>query len=173
MPHLDPNLEPGTGLTIRRMVESDIDRVMMIASLLPTAPQWSRSAYEIAVSADEVPRRIAMAAESSQELIGFAITRILDSLAEIETIGIDKHAQGFGFGSSLLLAMLEELRLAGVGEVELEVRSSNERALRIYKRAGFLEVGRRRGYYREPVEDAVLLRLALAGWAVPQGLKPR
>ncbi len=162
MTHLDPHLNPGTGLAMRGMVESDIDRVMAIALSLPTAPQWGRAAYEAAVSGDG-PRRIALVAEYSRELIGFAIARSFDSLAEIETIAIEKQAQGFGFGSSLLFAILEELRLAGVVEVELEVRSSNEWALWIYKRAGFLEAGRRRGYYREPVEDAVLLRFGLVG----------
>jgi ribosomal-protein-alanine N-acetyltransferase len=54
--------------------------------------------------------------------------------------------------------MLEELKLAGVSEVELEVRVSNGWALRVYGGAGFVEVGRRRGYYADPLEDAVLMR---------------
>jgi [ribosomal protein S18]-alanine N-acetyltransferase len=169
MSNLDPHLDPRTGLTIRRMIESDVDRVMAIASSLPTAPQWGSSAYEAAISTGDGLKRIALVAEYSQELIGFAIARILGPLAEIETIGIDKSAQGFGFGSSLLLAVLDELRLAGVDEVELEVRPSNERAWRLYERIGFREVGRRREYYREPVEDAILLRFGLAGLAVPPG----
>jgi ribosomal-protein-alanine N-acetyltransferase len=143
------------------MVESDIDDVMEIAASLPTAPQWSRAAYEVAVSAEEGAKRIALAAEHCQELIGFAIARVFASMAEIETIAIDKQAQGLGFGSSLLLAILGELRLAGVREVELEVRPSNEGALWIYRRAGFGEVGVRPGYYRNPDEDAVLLRLTM------------
>ncbi|WP_263351615.1 GNAT family N-acetyltransferase [Acidicapsa acidisoli] len=173
MSHLDPHRDPGTGLTIRSMVESDIDSVMMIASLLPTAPQWSRGAYETAISADGIPKRIALAAEYSGELKGFVIARFLYSLAEIETLGVDVSAQRNGIGTSLLVAALDELRLAGVDEVELEVRPSNERAWRLYERIGFSEVGRRRGYYREPVEDAILLRLGLARQAFPQGLKPR
>jgi len=48
-----------------------------------------------------------------------------------------------------------------VSEVALEVRYSNERAFSFYQRVGFRGVGRRPGYYREPVEDAVLLRLDL------------
>ena len=159
------HLDPGTGLTMRTMVEGDLDRVMEIAGSLATAPQWTRGAYEAAIAGGVGPRRIALVAERAGErageVIGFAIARVVAPVAEIETIAIDGKAQGYGFGSSLLLAVLEDLRLAGAEEVELEVRASNEWAIRLYERAGFLEVGRRRGYYREPVEYAVLLRLGI------------
>jgi ribosomal-protein-alanine N-acetyltransferase len=161
-------LDPGKGLSIRAMVESDIDRVMAIAASLPTAPQWGRASYEMAVSFGDGPGRIALVAEHSGGLKGFVIAQFLDSLAEVETLGVDVSSQGNGVGASLLLAAVEALRLAQVNEVELEVRPSNERAWRLYERLGFREVGRRRGYYREPVEDAVLLRLALEGWVFPQ-----
>jgi [ribosomal protein S18]-alanine N-acetyltransferase len=144
------------------MVASDLDRVIAIASSLATAPQWPRSVYDAASSGSDGLRRIALVAEHSGEVIGFAIARVVGPVAEIETIAIARNAQRCWFGSSLLLAVIEELRLAGVEEVELEVRSSNERALRFYERAGFLEVGRRRGYYREPAEDAVLLKMELS-----------
>lgn len=162
MSHLDPGTrDPGTGLMMRAMVEGDLDRVMEIAASLATAPQWMRGAYESAISGGNGPRRIALVAAHSGAVIGFAIARLVAQVAEIETIGIAEKAQGYGFGSSLLLAVLEELRLAGAEDVELEVRASNEWAIRLYERAGFGEVGRRRGYYREPAEDAVLLRLGL------------
>jgi ribosomal-protein-alanine N-acetyltransferase len=154
-------LDPGTGLTIRAMALGDLDRVVAIASSLQTAPHWGRSAYEDAIASGNEPRRIALVAERSGEVIGFAVVRVVPPSAEIETIAMEGRVQGFGFGSSLLLAMLEELKLAGVSEVELEVRVSNERALRVYGRAGFVEVGRRRGYYADPVEDAVLMRREL------------
>jgi ribosomal-protein-alanine N-acetyltransferase len=164
--HLDPGTgDPGTGLTIRAMVESDLDGVMAIASSLATAPQWARSAYDAAIACGDGPRRIALVVERTgeraAEVIGFVVARLVAPVAEIETIAIDQKAQGYGFGSSLLLAALEELRLAGAEDVELEVRPSNDHALWFYQHAGFGEVGRRRGYYRNPDEDAVLLRLGL------------
>jgi [ribosomal protein S18]-alanine N-acetyltransferase len=150
--------DSGTGLEIRAMAERDLDRVVAIADSLPTAPHWGRSAYEDAIAAGNEPARIALVAERSGEVIGFAVVRVVVPGAEIETIAIDGRAQGFGFGSSLLLATLEEAKLAGVSEVELEVRVSNGWALRVYGRAGFVEVGRRRAYYADPLEDAVLMR---------------
>jgi ribosomal-protein-alanine N-acetyltransferase len=161
------HLDPGTGLTIRAMVEGELDRVMAIAASLATAPQWPRQAFETAILGKDGPRRIALVAEHTGQLIGFVVARLVGPVAEIETIGMDGKMQGCGFGSSLLLAVLDELRLVGAEDVELEVRASNERAIRLYERAGFLEVGRRRRYYREPVEDAVLLRLSGVRMARP------
>jgi ribosomal-protein-alanine N-acetyltransferase len=153
--------DPAPGFAIRAMMEGDLDRVMEIAASLATAPQWARSAYKDAIASGDGPRRTALVAEHSADVIGFVVARVVGPLAEIETIAIAGNAQGYGFGSSLLLALLEELKLAGAEEVELEVRASNGAALRMYERAGFREVGRRREYYRGPVEDAVLLRLEL------------
>jgi ribosomal-protein-alanine N-acetyltransferase len=157
------HLNPGTGLTIRMMTERDIDRVQAIATALPTAPQWLRADYEIAIAVGEGVRRIALIGEYDSDLVGFAIASVLPPRAEIESIAVEVKAQGFGFGSSLLQAMLQELKLAGVGEVDLEMRESSGQGMPglIYRRAGFREVGRRREYYRNPLEDAVLLRLRL------------
>jgi ribosomal-protein-alanine N-acetyltransferase len=146
---------------VRPMSETDIDRVMAIARSLPTAPHWGRSAYEDALREGSVVRRIALVTEHTGETIGFVIARLLGPVAEIESIGIAEKWQGYGFGSSLLHATMEELKMVGVKEVELEVRASNEWAIRLYQRAGFSEVGRRREYYQWPVEDALLLRSGL------------
>jgi ribosomal-protein-alanine N-acetyltransferase len=143
------------------MAESDLERVMGIAATLATAPQWSRSAYESAIAAEAEPKRIALVAEHSGEVTGFAIARVVAPVAEIETIAIQKNAQGFGFGSDLMRAVFEELKLVGVNEVELEVRASNRQALWFYGQVAFVEVGRRRLYYRDPDEDAVLMKIEL------------
>ena len=157
------HLNPGTGLTIRRMAERDIDRMIAIASALPTAPQWPRADYEAAVAAGDRVRRIALVGEHVSDLIGFVIASVLAPQAEIESIAVEAKAQGFGFGSSLLLAVLQELKLVGVDEVDLEMRASSSHGMAglMYDRAGFREVGRRRAYYHNPSEDAVLLRLRL------------
>ncbi len=109
---------------------------------------------------------MAWVAVYSRELIGFAIVRLLAPESELESIAIRTNAHGRGFGSSLLSAILQELKRArpetGVEQVDLEVRASNAAALGLYRQAGFRETGRRRGYYADPIEDAVLLTLDLA-----------
>jgi [ribosomal protein S18]-alanine N-acetyltransferase len=144
---------------VRAMVEEDLDRVIGIAASLPTAPQWARSVYEAAIVAAGALRRIALVAEVGGALVGFAVASMVGPQAELESIAVAGEAQGRGTGTALLAGLIRELRLAGAGELELEVRESNRTAADFYARAGFHEVGRRRGYYHDPVEDAVLLRL--------------
>ena len=158
-----------SAVRIRRMAGADLDRVVAIADSLGTAPQWSRLAYVDAIVIDGTPRRIALIAEIDALVVGFLVASVVAPQAELESIAVAGEAQGRGLGTALLEALIAELRLAGAGELELEVRESNRAAAAFYARAGFREVGRRRGYYREPVEDAVLLRLALEG--CPSGAK--
>jgi ribosomal-protein-alanine N-acetyltransferase len=61
----------------------------------------------------------------------------------------------------LIGALFAEVRRLGGTKMLLEVRASNGAALRLYERLGFSQTGRRRGYYADPVEDAVLLSLQL------------
>jgi len=66
-----------------------------------------------------------------------------------------------GIGASLLDAALAEGRRRGAQNMYLEVRESNSAARRLYASRGFEELGRRRGYYKRPVEDAIVLRLEM------------
>jgi len=80
---------------------------------------------------------------------------------EIANIAVAPDEWGAGIGRALLDAALDEADRRRATAVYLEVRDSNERARHLYRSRGFEEVGRRRGYYRRPVEDAIVLRRAL------------
>ena len=92
---------------------------------------------------------------------GFAVACLLAPQAELESIAVAEAEQRRGIGRRLLLAMAEELRAAGVREVLLEVRASNQRARDFYRSLGWNETGRRPRYYADPEEDAVLMSLKL------------
>ncbi len=64
-------------------------------------------------------------------------------------------------GTRLLAAFLDNLRQLGAKAALLEVRESNASARNLYVKAGFIETGRRRGYYRDPDEDAITYRLEI------------
>ena len=91
-------------------------------------------------------------------VLGYVVAWFISSQGEIANLAVDPDARGRGIGSALLDAALEEARRTSTEEVFLEVRHSNLRARQLYESRGFLEVGRRRRYYRQPVEDAVILR---------------
>lgn len=145
------------------MHEGDLERVMAIAASLRDAPQWPRSAYEDAITADGGPRRIVLVAEMAGQIAGFSVASVVVGQAELESIAVVESSQRCGIGSELLQATKREARSLGAHEIVLEVRESNIGAAALYAKAGFGVMGRRPGYYGNPVEDAILLGLRLDG----------
>jgi ribosomal-protein-alanine N-acetyltransferase len=145
---------------VRAMVEGDLDQVMQIAAGLATAPQWVREAYLGALISDGTARHVALVAELEGFVAGYVVAGAVEAQAELESIAVAEWAQKRGVGKALLGALIGRLKEGGVADLTLEVRESNQAARRFYEIAGFLEIGRRRGYYREPDEDALVLRLA-------------
>ena len=74
---------------------------------------------------------------------------------------MSKTWRGRGIGITLLTAVLNLGRKLGVVRISLEVRSSNLAARALYRRLAFMETGQRKGYYSQPVEDAVILSRCL------------
>ena len=77
---------------------------------------------------------------------------------KIANLAVAPDAWGEEASNTVLDAALQAATEREVGAVYLEVQDSNERARRRYRSRGFEEIGRRRGYYRRPVEDAIVLR---------------
>jgi len=148
---------------IRRMTPEDLDRVMEIAAHLKNAPQWPLAAYRAALEQDATPRRIALVTDGGQagKVAGLAVASLIPPQAELEIIAVDTHYQRSGLARGLFAELAGRLRLAGITEIVLEVRASNQPALGLYRRLGFVETGRRRRYYHDPEDDAVLMRLGL------------
>jgi len=157
-------MKPLEGIEIRRMTASDLDHVLAIAKRLPQAPHWPQSAYLIAINPKSTPRRIALVAAGRNpgSILGFAIASLLPPQSELETIAIAPKSQRLGLGQYLSQALAAELKAAGVGQLVLEVRASNQPALAFYHALGFAKTALRPGYYADPKEDAVLMSLPLA-----------
>ena len=150
---------------VRRMSAGDVERVLGIAGDLPHAPRWLDSAYLSAINPENAPRRIALVAEDGGLVAGFLVASVVAPEAELETIAVAPDAQRRGLGGMLLEALLVELRGSQVSELILEVRASNGAALGLYRGRGFTECGKRVRYYADPVEDALLMRMAINGAA--------
>ena len=99
---------------------------------------------------------------TAPHVVGYVVAWFAGGQGEIANLAVDETARGRGLGAALLSAALDEARRQGTEEVFLEVRSSNMRARQLYESRGFVEVGRRRRYYRRPVEDAIILRWTAA-----------
>jgi [ribosomal protein S18]-alanine N-acetyltransferase len=92
------------------------------------------------------------------KLIGFILSRVAADEAEILSVAIAPSWKGRGLSRSLLDLHLRRLAGIGVRSVYLEVGESNTPACRLYRRAGFREVGRRQGYYDDGATALVLRR---------------
>lgn len=143
---------------LRPLGPGDLDRVDELEPQLFGRAAWSRAAY---VEELRAPGRRYVAAEAPDgALVGYAGIALARE-CEVMTVGVDRAWQRQGIGAALVDALLDAAREASARRVYLEVRASDEGAQRLYRRAGFRPVGRRRGYYQPEGEDAVVMRLDL------------
>ena len=93
----------------------------------------------------------------SSYLVGMGcLWSILDE-AHITILGIDPHYQRQGLGQVMLYALLKSAKARQLQWATLEVRVSNQSAIALYRKFGFKDVGRRKGYYQDTGEDALIL----------------
>ena len=103
-----------------------------------------------------------LVAETDAGVVGYAIGRVAADEGEILNVAVQPEWRRRGIARRLVEGLLAVLAAAGARQVYLEVRESNVAARQLYAAFGFGEVGRRARYYRRPVEDAVVLRTAVA-----------
>lgn len=87
--------------------------------------------------------------------VGFALSRATLDEAEVLTVAVSGRCRGRGIAGRVLACHLERLAARRVRAVFLEVAEDNRPAIRLYRSAGFAEVGRRKGYYRRASGQAV------------------
>ena len=95
------------------------------------------------------------------DVAGYVIAFSIGADAELLNIAVDPVHRGKGLAGQMLDAVLIELGARGVRNAFLEVRESNRAARGLYDSRGFTAIGRRRNYYRRPVEDALVMRRML------------
>jgi len=117
---------------------------------------WTREMY-LAELENPGVSYLFVAKDPAGRVVGFCgFWRVLDEL-HINNLAVLPECRLQGIASAILGRILEEGRRAGAGRATLEVRRSNEAARRLYERFGFTVAGVRRGYYRHPEEDALVL----------------
>ena len=109
----------------------------------------------------------AFVAEDQDRIVGYVMARISGEEGEILDLAVRPELRRRGIGRRLLLSVWNALGSEGVRELYLEVRESNRAAIELYRGHGFRPVGLRPRYYRNPAEDAIVLRAALSPCGIP------
>ena len=147
-------------MRIRKLSKEDLAAILSIQSKTPQAAQWAQADYaSLAVD----PLGLILVAEldtmTPPTIVGFvAFHRALDE-AELRNMAVAPAHQRQGVGQELLAEGQRRLLEQGVKQIYLEVRASNISAQRLYYSAGFSLRSRRRDYYNDPREDALVLAL--------------
>jgi ribosomal-protein-alanine N-acetyltransferase len=152
-------------MLIRAATPADIPAMIGLEQQCATAAHWTEDQYRQAFQPETVGRLILVAVsfvplasrpDVVADMVGFLVARHLASEWELENIVVAPTARRQGLGKRLLEALFSAVRETNGGPVFLEVRESNAAARSLYERSGFEQTGRRKGYYADPVEDAVL-----------------
>ncbi len=139
---------------IRRMTLHDIDEVCKIDQASFARP-WPRESYAHDLTENKCARYLV--AEKDGKVIGFAGGWVVLDESQITNIAIEESERGHGYGKALTFALLQYLSNLGAASSTLEVRESNLRARHVYETLGFFKVGKRKRYYEDNGEDALLL----------------
>ncbi|SRR5581483_2729709 len=149
--------------TIRPAIAIDLPRILAIAQQSASAAQWSAHEYEKMLRDDALPSTcilLVIERGPSQKVDGFLAAREVSGEWEIENLAVCESARRQGLGLRLLHGFLQIARERHGKEAFLEVRESNLAARALYSQCTFVEAGRRKSYYHNPEEDALILKFS-------------
>jgi ribosomal-protein-alanine N-acetyltransferase len=135
----------------------DVPDLVAIDALSPTP--WTAAAFE--EEARHVPPTLFVLREADRA-VAFVSARVQSPDLDIVNVAVAAPKRRLGLGRTLICGLLDSPVARGIESVFLEVRASNAAALALYRGMGFKETQRRRNFYRDPVEDAVLMMLRLS-----------
>lgn len=153
---------------LRPAVEADLREIVAIERSCFADP-WSEESFRRLLPGHPAIFQV-LVLPPDNNVAGYVIAFAIGGDAELLNIAIEPQSRGKGFAGQMLDALLIDLGGRGVKAAFLEVRESNRAALGLYGSRGFREIGRRKNYYRRPVEDALVMRRVLA---VPEGDEKR
>lgn len=142
-------------LTFRKMTPDDADAVARVEATCFPVP-WSRESFWREASNENTSYILAIDAATG-DVIGYAGCWIVADEAQITNVAILPAYRGCGAGTRLMAASIEAALARGATAMTLEVRPSNAPALALYRHFGFTEAGRRKGYYSDNGEDAIIM----------------
>ena len=138
---------------IREMTIDDLEQVMPIEEANFSVP-WTKNGFFTYLIRDDA---LFLVAEEAGCILGYCGVIMVPDEGDITNVSVDARRRGEGIGRLLVEELIRKAEQHGVTKLFLEVRVSNEAAIRLYQRQGFVKEGIRMNYYEEPKEDALIM----------------
>lgn len=146
------------GISFENMKQTHLNDVVEIEQHSFPTP-WSREAYRHEIAGNDFAYYTV--ALLGQKVVGYCGMWVILDEAHVTTIAAHPDHRNRGLGALLLNQMINEAKRRGCIKMTLEVRPSNDHALRLYTKSGFVSHGLRPGYYADTGEDAIIMWMDL------------
>ena len=140
-------------ITFRKMTPDDAEQVAEIDFKSFSVP-WKMTDYWRYAQEKNIE---AVVGEIEKKIVAYAAAFVSFEEAEVFKIAVEPELRGKGFGTKIFAELIEVCKSRGAKAITLEVRPSNTVAVKMYESFGLKSVGRRKNYYTNPVEDALVM----------------
>ena len=146
-------------ITIREMTESDIKDIAELEKECFSEP-WSENSLR-----DELTNETARfyVLRDTKKLLGYIGSNNICNEVYITNVAVNENCRGKGYGKILVNHLIKQSELERAFFITLEVRKSNESAIKLYEKCGFKLIGERKNFYSKPTEDALIYTYYLEG----------
>lgn len=142
-------------MIVRKMEAADCEEVAKIESEVFSEP-WSEQSF---LSEVEIPNHVYLVAEEDENILGYCGLWEVAGEGQITNVCVAPDHRGKNVATEMLQELLSEAEKLDVEATTLEVRVSNEPAIKLYEKLGFEDAGIRKGFYSHPKEDAMIMWL--------------
>ena len=142
-----------SGIIIREMQKEDLIQVCEIEKANFSLP-WSEKSFLESMERNDT---LFLTAVAGEEVVGYLGCYCIDGTGEITNVAVKSSMRRRGIGRMLLQKLYEAGQVLDTKEFFLEVRESNEAAIGLYSREGFVKEGIRKNFYEKPVENALIM----------------
>jgi len=141
-------------MIITNMKPQHVAQVALLEKLCFSDP-WSERSI---ASELENPLSLWLVAEEGDRVTGYIGSQTVMEESDMMNVAVHPNHRNRGIATKLITSLVEQLHQKGSHSLSLEVRLSNTPAVALYEKLGFQQVGRRPNYYRNPKEDALILK---------------
>ncbi|HWA83814.1 MAG TPA: ribosomal protein S18-alanine N-acetyltransferase [Fimbriimonadaceae bacterium] len=156
---------PPKPIRFETLNEGHIPKILEIENRTNGAP-WSERAFRNELTHTD---RIFLVALDGLDVVGYGGVWLVIDEAHVTTLAVDMERRRQHIGERLMVELLDRSKEAGMVCSTLEVRAGNEAAIKLYEKLGYKETARRKGYYPDNREDAIVMWLyELDCWQAPK-----